>query len=113
MKLLFDQNISFRIISKIETNFPEAKQVRQLGIENYTDIEIWEFAKKHQYTIVTFDADFFDLSNFKGHPPKIIWFRFGNTKTDFLAEIINSRKQVIENFIQTDSYAEIACLEIK
>ena len=37
MKLLFDQNISFRILSKLIINFPEAKQVRELGIENYTD----------------------------------------------------------------------------
>lgn len=80
MNLLFDQNISFRIIGKISSFFPKAKQVRQLGIENYSDIEIWKFAKENHYTIVTFDADFFDLSNFRGHPPKIIWLRFGNTK---------------------------------
>ena len=43
MKLLFDQNISFRILSKIKLNFPDAKQVRQLGIENYSDIEIWKY----------------------------------------------------------------------
>ena len=47
MKLLFDQNISFRIISKISLNFPEAKQVIQLGIENYCDLEILEFAKEN------------------------------------------------------------------
>jgi predicted nuclease of predicted toxin-antitoxin system len=40
VSLLFDQNISFRIISKIASNFPTAKQVRQLGIENFSDIEI-------------------------------------------------------------------------
>ena len=113
MKLLFDQNISFRIISKIETNFPEAKQVRQLGIENYSDVEIWEFAKENEFSIVTFDADFFDLSNLKGHPPKIIWLRFGNTKTDFLADIINSKNSIIKDFISSDAYLEIACLEIK
>jgi predicted nuclease of predicted toxin-antitoxin system len=66
MKLLFDQNISFRILSKIKAHFPEAKQVRQLGIENYSDIEIWKFAKENKFTNVTFDADFFDLSNLKG-----------------------------------------------
>ncbi|TDE43989.1 hypothetical protein E0I26_10235 [Flavobacterium rhamnosiphilum] len=113
MSLLFDQNISFRIISKIEANFPEAKQVRQLGIENYSDVEIWKFAKENKFTIVTFDADFFDLSNFKGHPPKIIWLRFGNTKTDFLADIINSRNSIIKDFIGSAAYSEIACLEIK
>ena len=111
--MLFDQNISFRILSKIEIHFPDAKQVRELGIENYSDIEIWKFAKENNYTIVTFDGDFYDLSNFKGFPPKIIWLRFGNTKTDFVAEIINSRNSIIKDFISSEAYSKIACLEIK
>ena len=113
MKLLFDQNISFRILSKISNFFPEAKQVRELGIENFSDLEIWKFAKDNNYTIVTFDADFYDLANLKGHPPKIIWLRFGNTKTDFLAEVLNSRNSIIKDFILSKEYAEIACLELK
>jgi predicted nuclease of predicted toxin-antitoxin system len=113
VKLLFDQNISFRVISKIKLKFPEAKQVRELGIENYSDLEIWEFAKNKGYTIVTFDGDFYDLSNFKGFPPKIIWLRFGNTKTNSIANIINSRQSIINSFINTSEYSEIACLEIK
>lgn len=76
-------------------------------------MEIWKYAKESKFTIVTFDADFFDLSNFKGHPPKIIWLRFGNTKTDFLADIINSRNSIIKDFINSPAYSEIACLEIK
>lgn len=113
MKLLFDQNISFRILSKIKLNFPDAKQVRQVGIENYSDIEIWKFAKENQFTVVTFDAYFYDLTNFKGFPPKIIWLRFGNTKTDFIANIINSRNSIIKDFIISPEYSEIVCLEIK
>ena len=113
MKLLFDQDISFRILSKIKVNFPDAKQVRQLGIENYADIEIWKFAKENEFTIVTFDADFYDLSNLKGYPPKIVWLRFGKTKTDFIADIINSKKLIIKDFISSPEYSEIACLEIK
>ena len=113
MKLLFDQNISFRIISKIKLNFPDSKQVRQLGIENYSDIEIWKYAKENEFTIVTFDGDFYDLSNFKGFPPKIIWLRLGNTKTDFIANIINSRNLIINDFINASEYSEMACLEIK
>ncbi len=113
MRLLFDQNISFRIISKISNFFPEAKQVRELGIENFSDLEIWKFAKENNYTIVTFDADFYDLANLKGHPPKIIWLRFGNTKTDFLAGVLNSRNSIIRDFMLSEEYAAIACLEIK
>lgn len=37
MKLLFDQNISFRIVKKISKIFFEAKQIRELGLENFTD----------------------------------------------------------------------------
>jgi len=113
VKLLFDQNISFRILSKISSYFPESKQVRDLGIENFSDVEIWKFAKGNNFTIVTFDADFYDLANLKGHPPKIIWLRLGNTKTDFLAEVLNSRNSIIKDFILSKEYAEIACLEIK
>ena len=109
MKLLFDQNISHRIIPKIISNFQDAKQVRELEIENYSDIEIWEYAKENRFTIVTFDADFYDLSNLKGHPPKIIWLRFGNTKTDFLATIINKKQTIIKDFLHSVSYLEIAC----
>ena len=113
MKLLFDQNISFRIVSKLKINFPEAKQVRELGIENYSDIEIWKFAKENNYTIVTFDGDFYDLSNLKGFPPKIIWLRFGNTKTDYIADLLNSRFNIISDFTSSNEYSKIACLEIK
>jgi predicted nuclease of predicted toxin-antitoxin system len=56
MKLLFDQNISFRIIRKVGEFLPFATQVRLLGLENAKDLEIWEYAKVNSYTIITFDA---------------------------------------------------------
>jgi predicted nuclease of predicted toxin-antitoxin system len=92
MKLLFDQNISFRVISEINGLFPLAKQVRELGLENYSDRSIWEFAKKENYTIVTFDSDFFDLNLILGSPPKIIWLRIGNASTDavFAKDVIRT-----------------------
>ena len=45
MKLLFDQNISFRLIRKIAHQFPDAKQVRHLQLEDFTDFQIWEYAR--------------------------------------------------------------------
>lgn len=113
MKLLFDQNISFRLIAKLHEQFPEAKQVRELGLENHTDREIWKYAKDHGYSIVTFDADFSDLATLLNHPPKIVWLRTGNTTTDFLAQFLVNKKELIEEFINEDQYAEIACLELE
>jgi len=87
VKLLFDQNISFRILGKISNLYPDAKQVKNLNLVDSPDSEIWKFAKDNGYTIVTFDADFYDIANIKGHPPKIIWLRMGNTKTDNIAKL--------------------------
>ena len=112
MKLLFDQNISFRIVSKLQDEFAEAKQVRELGLENSTDLEIWEFAKNNNYSIVTFDADFYDLSNLYGHPPRIIWLRTGNRRTSDLAQLLIDRSVIIKEFLTNKSYIDIACIEI-
>jgi predicted nuclease of predicted toxin-antitoxin system len=112
MKLLFDQNISFRILRKVSFAFPEAKQIREIGLENKSDKQIWDFARENNFTIVTFDADFFELSNLFGTPPKIIWLRTGNRKTDDLAEFLISKVEFIKDFLSNPSYNELACLEI-
>jgi predicted nuclease of predicted toxin-antitoxin system len=109
MKLLFDQNISFRIVTLLSNVFPDAMQVRGLGLENVTDIEIWQFAQKHDFCIVTFDADFIDISNLKGYPPKIIWLRIGNSTTKSIAHTLTDNKDIITSFHNDQ---EIAFLEI-
>lgn len=109
MRLLFDQNISPRIVKQLEYEFPSAKQVRDLGLENSSDIEIFEFAKKHHYSIVTFDSDFVDLNIIKGFPPKIIWIRTGNLTTKAIAELLNENINTIQNFLDS---AEQSILEI-
>ena len=112
-KLLLDQNISFRVVRKVSFLFPEAKQVRELGLENSSDQDIWEFARTHGFSIVTFDADFYDLAALKGHPPKIIWLRTGNTRTDDIAQLLLDKADDIEEFIKQDDYREVACLEVE
>ena len=97
----------------METFFPNSNQVRQLGIENYSDNEIWKYAKDNNYSVVTFDADFFEISNLKGQPPKIIWLRTGNLTTNNIIEILISKKEILTDFLQNPLYEEISCLEIK
>jgi predicted nuclease of predicted toxin-antitoxin system len=113
MRLLFDQNLSYRLVRKLSTIFPEAKQVRDLGLENKTDKEIWKFARDNDYSIVTFDADFYELSSYFGHPPKIIWLRTGNRRTDTLITILTDRSIIIKEFLANDTYKDIACIEIE
>jgi predicted nuclease of predicted toxin-antitoxin system len=112
MKLLFDQNISYRVVKGLQTIFPLAKQVCELNLENSTDREIWDYAKKEGYSIVTFDSDFYDLTLFLGIPPKVIWLRFGNTSTDNLIKILEENQSVITEFIENPEYRQLGCLEL-
>ena len=112
MKLLFDQNISYRIIQKIEDIFPESRQVRNLNLENSNDSQIWNYARLNNYCIVTFDSDFYDLSLVRGTPPKILWLRMGNTSFKTLEKLIRENELLIKEFLESSDYKEISCLEI-
>jgi predicted nuclease of predicted toxin-antitoxin system len=112
VKLLFDQNISFRVANRLKPCFSECGQVRELKLEDKSDREIWDFAKKEQYTIITFDADFYDLVTLFGHPPKVVWLRIGNTSSDNLVRILQRHSEVIKAFISDKNYKDIGCLEI-
>jgi len=109
MNLLFDQNISFKVAKRIQDIFPGAQHLSDLRIENYSDIEIWNFARASNYCIVTFDLDFIDISALNGFPPKIIWLRIGNTSTENLILKIRSCSELIKDFLVN---GETAFLEI-
>ena len=109
MKLLFDQNISFRVLRLIEDVYPETDQIHKLGLKDKTDREIWEYAKEHDYIIVTFDGDFYDFSLVWGHPPKIIWLRTANHVTKEVANVLRTHYETISQFASDE---ELACLEI-
>lgn len=112
MKLLFDQNISFRVIKKLHSYFSGCLHVSDCGLNNCNDSEIWEYAKKEDFSIVTFDADFYDISIISGHPPKIIWIRTGNLSTDEIIQLLISNHEMIESFLHDPEFSEIACFEI-
>jgi predicted nuclease of predicted toxin-antitoxin system len=112
MRLLFDQNISFRIIKKINNYYPDCKHVSDCGLIDCDDSEIWQYGRTHGYSIVTFDSDFYDISVISGHPPKIIWIRKGNLTTDEIVELLKRNREIIESFMGSDDLKEASCLEI-
>lgn len=113
MKLLFDQNISFRIKGKLPVEFQNCRHVSDLGLQNTEDNIIWEYAKRHGFSIVTFDQDFFEISLINGTPPKIIWVKSGNLTTNEIANLLIDRKKSIQNFISNIDYKDLACLELE
>ena len=112
MKLLFDQNISHRIISKIKTVYHNAYSIKEVELDDAKDKQIWDFAKANNFSIVTFDADFADLATLYGHPPKIIWLRIGNISTTDLSLFLENKYSLISEFINNPLYEELSCLEL-
>ena len=112
MKLLLDQNISFKITNKIQDIFPGSKQVRDLGLEDSKDSILWAYAKEHGFCIVTFDGDFYDLGLVKGSSPKVIWLRIGNTSTLNIEKVLRQNFDLIKSFLKDPEYKDIGCLEI-
>jgi predicted nuclease of predicted toxin-antitoxin system len=112
MKLLFDQNISFRITNKLQRYFSGCQQVSDCKLSDCEDPEIWEYAKENDFVIVKFDSDFYDISIINGHPPKIIWIRTGNLTTKEIVQLMIENQKTINSFIEEDDFNEISCLEL-
>jgi predicted nuclease of predicted toxin-antitoxin system len=109
MKLLFDQNISYRILKKLSKTFSGSSHVRLEGLTNYSDLEIWEYAKVNRFIIVSYDSDFYDISLLKGNPPKILWILTGNLRTKELAYLLNNH---VKDLIEFNDNEESGCLGI-
>ncbi|HRQ25126.1 MAG TPA: DUF5615 family PIN-like protein [Anaerolineales bacterium] len=94
--LLFDQNISPRLVERLADIYPDSTHVSLLGMGNAMDIEIWQYAHDNDYMIVTKDADFSELGVVRGFPPKIIWIRRGNCSTSDIETILRDNYEAIQ-----------------
>ncbi len=101
MKLLLDENLSEKIIPQIIDLYPNSEQVKSLGLTETNDIIIWEYARLHDFVVVSKDSDFHQLSLFYGHPPKFLYLRIGNSQTSKIVQILRDRFDAISQFIHS------------
>ena len=102
MKLLFDQNLSRRLVTRLADTFPDSTHVTAVGLERATDRDVWSYAGRHGYTLVSKDSDFNDLAFVHGPPPKVIWLRIGNAATSTIAELFDAATDTITAFINDE-----------
>ena len=75
MKLLFDENLSRKLVARLSELYPASAHVADFGLLERPDREIWDFARQGGFVIVTTDADFYELAAGLGPPPKVVWLR--------------------------------------
>lgn len=96
-----DAQLSPAIAVWIENNFDvEAVALRDLGLRDAEDLEIFEEAKKADAVVMTKDSDFVSLLERLDAPPKIIWLTCGNTSNANLKIILSKTLQDAINFLE-------------
>jgi predicted nuclease of predicted toxin-antitoxin system len=109
VKLLFDQNLSPKLVKHLSDLYPNSDHLDLLGLGTADDTLVWGHAKENDFVVVTKDADFADLSVLRGFPPKVLWLRRGNCSTKDIEEILRDHNVEIED-LATDSTSGILTL---
>lgn len=101
MKLLFDANLSPKLVSRLIELFPGSIHVFNTGMEKFTpDEDVWAYAGTNGFTIVTADADFIGLLEKWGAPPKIIRLEQCDYKTRTVEDVLRHNAIRIQEFEQ-------------
>jgi predicted nuclease of predicted toxin-antitoxin system len=91
MILWIDAQLSPAIARWLTQTFDvTAIPLREFGLRDATDREIFLAAKREGATVVTKDSDFVRLLEDLGPPPQVIWITCGNTSNANLRRILTN-----------------------
>ena len=109
MKLLFDENLSHKLVRLLADLFPGSIHVREVGLKAADDPVVWEYAKNNGLMIVSKDSDMHQRSFVFGYPPKVVWVRLGNCSTSDVERLMRRHFDAIKSFYE-DDYASFLSL---
>lgn len=110
MTIWIDAQLSPAIATWISSTFGvTALALRDIGLRDAEDPEIFEAAKAQGVIFMTKDSDFVDLVDRLGSPPQIIWLTCGNTSNAQLREILSATlPQALELLRSGEALVEIS-----
>lgn len=83
-KFLIDANLPYYFSLWNNSDFIHLKDIN----DEWTDEQVWTFAKENNLTIITKDSDFSNKIMLNNPPPKVIHLRFGNMKMNAFFDLI-------------------------
>lgn len=95
--LLFDQNLSPRLVEQLSDLYPNSTHVEMVGLGSSGDRVVWEFARRNDLAIVSRDVDFSELSVLLGPPPKVVWIRRGNCSTHDIEDLLRENSDALNS----------------
>ena len=89
MILWIDAQLSPRLAPWLSENFEiNSKAVRELGLRDESDHEIFLAARDAGAVVMTKDNDFLRLLEQHGPPPQVLWITCGNTSNAYLRRLL-------------------------
>jgi predicted nuclease of predicted toxin-antitoxin system len=109
MNIWVDAQLPPTLARWISENFSvETSAVRDLGLRDAKDIEIFEAARIDNFVIMTKDSDFIDLVCRLGMPPQILWLTCGNVTNRNLRRLLAlTLPDALERLRQGETIVEI------
>ncbi|MFT3853491.1 MAG: DUF5615 family PIN-like protein [Ilumatobacteraceae bacterium] len=85
---MVDENLSPKIVRLLETRLPGTVHVSSVGLAASADEAIWRYARDNAFVVLSKDADFNQRALVRGHPPKVVWARVGEMRTNEIAATV-------------------------
>ena len=87
----------------------EARPIRDLGLRDAKDREIFLAAREADAVVLTKDRDFVLLLEQLGPPPRVLWLTIGNTSNAHLREVLTQNlPSALELLRRDEPLVEIA-----
>lgn len=86
MKFLIDENLSDKLVARLDAVYPGTKHVKHVRLTAHADAELWDLALKDGFIILTQDDDFVEMSMMRGAPPKVVHLAMGNHTTKVVVD---------------------------
>jgi len=112
MKIWIDAQLPPSLANWLTATFSiEAAALRDLGLRDARDLEIFEAARAENAVIMTKDSDFIDLVCRLGTPPQILWLTCGNVTNRNLRQMLRvTLPDAIEQLRQGEMMVEISTI---
>jgi predicted nuclease of predicted toxin-antitoxin system len=103
VRLLFDENLSHRLVEMLTDLFPGSEHVRNIGLASATDLDVARYAAANDLVIVTKDIDFEELGLASSPSVRVIRLDIGNSTTNQIERLLRSVAMDVEETISTAS----------
>ena len=80
MRVIVDDQLPVAPARWITAQGVDAEHVSDVGLSGRQDREIWGFAKREAFIIVSMDSDFRDMQQREPNGPQVLWLRWGNLR---------------------------------